>query len=223
MALEHDSLLTRTIAEHFASARIAGDEIELGFGGVVMKCRVAAVGRVGGYQAASLSFELRGGVAGELSVNGYGESAERAIAGGACDWACAFGPVLRAGLGGEAVADAPAHEVMVDGRRFRLFVRALDRLMVFPGGDGARRTEAARERLGAAPWLTSRVLAAGGLPIPAERPAILSVHVCDAADVRTVEVEVNGVAVMSRAFEDAPPEPPGAMTLLRELAVLVPA
>src|SRR5947209_2986793 len=105
MPTDHDSMLLQTIARHFPQARIRDDEIELGFAELRMAARVHAIREVGAYKTAHLFFHLWGGRLGTApvfaSASGYGESAEVAIVGGACNWACAFGPVLRAGLGGE--------------------------------------------------------------------------------------------------------------------------
>jgi hypothetical protein len=231
MSSEQDALLTETIARHFPEARIDGGKIELGFAELTMECWVNSVKPLGQFSTASLFFNLRGGALGRgpvfASMSGYGDSEQEAIIGGGCNWACTFGPVLRTGLAGESHADVEAFEVMLDGQSYRLFIDGLDRALFSGqgGGDASERTRVARARLGGWPWLTRRIVDSGRLPLlPAGRPTILSVFVGGRADDRIVEVKVNGAdwPGMDEIFAEEGGDPPGVMTMLRELAVLVP-
>jgi hypothetical protein len=227
---EQNTLLRDVIARHFPEARIGDDAIDLGFGGLQISCRVDEVGHFGDYQTAVLFFQLRGGGVGGspvyASVSGYGKSADEAIVSGACTWACTFGPVLRAGLAGETQPDVSRFDVVHGGQRFHVFVDGLDRAFSFDGKDVEGRLAAGRERFAPTSWLTRVVLDSSRLPVlHPERPTILSVFVGDLPDRRIVEVKIDGLdwPDMDEVFAYAAPEPPGAMTMLRELAVVVPS
>ena len=227
--MDHDVLLTETIARHFPDARITDGEIELGFANLRMKCWVHQILSVGNYKSASLFFNLSGGVLGPspifASVSGYDESPERAIVAGGCNWACSFGPVLQASLAGEEQPKVDRFEVTVDGQSFRVFIDGLDRSVLFGDEDIGKRWRLARKRFGADPWLARLVLESGLLPLlRSSQPTILSVFACDMSDERTIEVKVNGSdwPGMDAVFAGAPHEPEGGMVLLRELAVVVP-
>src|SRR5262245_35551588 len=129
MSDEQDELLTETIARHFPEARIDKNDIDLGFGGLSIQCRVNAAGQNGTIRTASLFFQLRGGALGDApvfaSVSGYGDTEQEAIIAGGCNWACSFGPVLRAGLAGETNAEAERFDVTVNGQDLQLFVSGL--------------------------------------------------------------------------------------------------
>lgn len=231
MSKDEDAMLTETIARHFPDARVDGTDIDLGFAGLSMRCWVKEVKEIGPHVTASLFFNLCGGALGGApvfaSISGYGESPVEAVVGGGCNWACAFGPVLRAGLAGEQHESVETFDVALDGQPFRLFVDGMDRAVFFgSAGDVHERTRRTRARLGGWPWLARVVVDSGRLPLlRPEGPTILSVFVASAQDGLTVEVKVNGVdwPGMEGAFADVGPEPPGAIAMLRELAVLVPA
>lgn len=224
-----DRLLVETTANHFPGARIDGTTIDLGFAGLRMDCQVSAVRPLGRFSSASLFYFLSGGALGDepvfASISGYEETPEHAVVVGACNWACSFGPVLRAALAGEEQPEVARFTAEIHGQRFRLFVDCLDRVMSFgdPEPD-LTRTKAARARLGATPWLCGVIAGSGRLPLlPPDRPSLLSVFVGERPDGRIVEVKVHGVdwpAAHDAIAGDS--EPAGAMTLLRELAVAVP-
>lgn len=225
----HDAMFRETIARHFSDARIVDDEIALGFGALRMQCWVHEVGHHGSSVHATLFMQLRGGHLGETpvfaSASGYGDTAEAAIVIGACNWACAFGPVLQAALGGTASADVASFDAVADGQAFRVFVDALDRAASLDASDALPRIAPARARFARDGWLARAVLDAGRLPVlHPERATLLSLFVSDLENHRLVEVKVDGVdwPGMDAVFAGAPPEPPGAMVLLRELAVAVP-
>jgi hypothetical protein len=230
MSSERDALAAGTIARHFPEARLSDAKVDLGFGGLHIECRVAQVRELGAYRSASLFFRLSGGALGPApifaSMSGYAETVEAAIVTGGCNWACSFGPLLRAGLAQEEQPDVDRFELTIDGQRCRVFVDGIDRVLATAGEpDVAARTAAARASLGAAPWLTRRVLESGRLPLlPAARPTVLSVFIASGPRGRTVEVKVNGCdwPGMDEVFAGAPAEPEGATTLLRELAIVVP-
>lgn len=200
-----------------------------GFADLRIACRVHAIREVGAYKIAHLFFHLSGGrIAAPpvfASVSGYGESPEVAIVGGACNWACAFGPVLRAGFAAEEQPKVNHFDVVVDGQSFRVFVDGLDRAMSLVGDDATPRMAAARARFALNSWMARVVLESGRLPLlAADRPTVLSVFVSDAPGKRVVEVKVDGVdwPGIEAAFASVASEPAGAITLLRELAVVVP-
>lgn len=228
----HDKLLIETIARHFPDARIDGDEIVLGVGDLKIRCWVNGVTEMPSMCAASLFFALRGGALGPApvfaSMSGYAETAEQAIATGGCNWACAFGPVVRAGLTDDAVPEAPSFSIEIDGQEHDVFVDSLDRVMAFsPEVDATRHAQTTRARF--APegqWLAEVVLDSGGLPLlSAHGPTVLSVFVSDAPERRIVEVKVDGTdwPHMAAAFADVPGEQANVSTLMRELAIVVPA
>jgi hypothetical protein len=231
-------MLAETIARHFDGATVEGNVAHLGpeLDGVTVTCRVDNINQFGPVKAAALFLQLSGGAFGPgpvfASVSGYAESDVEAIVTGGCNWACAFGPVLRAGLRGiwlpesGSFPDAEQFEAKLDGRRVRVAVAALDRAMMFvQDGDPQARIAATRRRLGADPWLTRAVLASGTLPaLTGDSPALVSVFVMTVAGGRTVEVKVNGTDWPGCAdlYPDAGAEPEGAMVLLRELAMVTP-
>ncbi|MDB4981849.1 MAG: hypothetical protein JWM82_2601, partial [Myxococcales bacterium] len=144
---------------------------------------------------------------------------------GACNWACAFGPVLRAGLAAEEQPEVHHFDVVVDGQSFRVFVDGLDRAMSLVGDDATPRMAAARARFAPNSWMARVVLESGLLPLlAADRPTVLSVFVSDAQGKRVVEVKIDGAdwPGAEAAFASVAAEPQGAITLLRELAVVVP-
>ena len=226
---ELDALLVQIMANHFPGAEIDGQEIDLAVGGLRVSCRVNGVGKVGDYSAAHLFLYLSGGALGAepvfASVSGYEETPERAVIVGACNWACSFGPVFRAALAGEELPEVARFAVEIHGQRFAIFVDGLDRVMMLDAVDpDMARIGAARSRLGADPWLTAVAAKSGRLPLlPADRPSIISVFLGERPDGRIVEVKVHGVdwPAAQPAFA-GPHEPPGAIALLRELAVAVP-
>jgi hypothetical protein len=225
-----DVMLCETVAGHFPDAHVDREafEVALGFGDVAIRCRVNNVGRVGELSTASLFFYLRGGGLGQrpifASMSGYGESIEHAIIGGGCQWCCTFGPVLRAGLGGERQEEATELELAIDGHRFLVFVAALDRAFSSSPDDVKDRMEAARARFAGAEWLTRMVLGSGRLPLlAADRPSLLSVFVGH-YEPRVVEVKVDGLdwPGVGAAFAHLPWDPAYEGVLMRELAVATP-
>jgi len=225
-------LLAETVARHFEDAVLEGSTVRLGFADLSVRCEVGEVGRLGDFSAAPLYFWLSGGDLGAqpifASVSGYEGSPHNAIIAGGCNWTCSFGPVLRAALTGTPVTDPEADEldVVLDGRRYRMVLSGLDRAMRFgPEEDVAVRYAAARARHGGDPWLIPAVLASNTLPLlTAPGSTVLSLFILDTPDGRTVEVRVNGSdwAPSAATFARVEPEPPGGVSLLRELAVLVP-
>jgi hypothetical protein len=225
--MDNDAMLRETIARHFPEATVGADGvIALGFGGLEIACQVNAVRQTASVHSAHLYFSIGGGRLGApprfASVSGYGTSPEEAIVGGACNWACAFGPVLRAGLADEEQPEAETFEVSVAGQRFRVFVNHLDRALLIGDADG-QAIKSARARVGGK-WLTQIALESGRMPIlAAERPTLASVFLSDGGK-RIVEVKVDGVdwPGMEEAFGGSAENETGAIVMLRELAVVVP-
>ena len=229
----HDELLAETIARHFPRAATTGTTVALGFADVCLECKVNGIRAVGQQKSASLFLWLRGGALGEApifaSASGYGASAQEAIITGACHWATVFGPVLQTALTNTPVAsdaDLTVFETMIDGRRYRVVLDGFDRAMALDDAvDVSTVTTAARQHLGAAPWLTPRILSSGLLPmLPSERPTILSVFCWESREQRTLEVKVNGVDWPDcvQLLDTVPYLDQAGAALLRELAVLVP-
>lgn len=199
--------------------------------GLSISCHVNGVQDIGSTKAASLFFEIWGGGLGETpvfaSVSGY----EAAIVTGGCNWACTFGPVLRSAIHG-AASIGPDDEVdelqaTLDGRRYRVVVSGLDRLMQ-DDADFAPTSDTlseARTQLGGEPWLTPSVLESGALPLlTAPGATLLSVFVWESRTNRTVEIKVNGSdwAPAAEPLERLPLVSRLSTPFLRELAVLVP-
>jgi hypothetical protein len=230
MSDEDDALFRQVFADHFPGARVEGSEVDVAFGNLRIACSVADVHDGGKFVAASLYFSLASSKLGDepvfASMSGYGQTAKEAIVTGACNWAHTFGPVLRAGLAGDEQPKVERFECTIDGRPFRVFVDVLGRVLGKDSSDdGAQRLQGMRARWGAAPWLTRRIVESKRLPLlPADHPTVLSVFASDGPNRRVVEVKVNGRdwAGVDTLFADAGPEPEGGITLLRELAVLVP-
>jgi hypothetical protein len=223
-------LLLETVARHFPAARIDGTVVRTGIADVDVACEVHQVDPVGPFFAAHLFFRVHGprlaptGVF--SSITGYESSAEAAIVTGGCHWACTFAPLFHAAHTGQVGGEAEAMDVDVAGTRRHVVVDGIDRVFWLsdPGDSGAH-TAATRRRLGGTPWLMPRVLASRTLPaLPSDRVTVVGVFVSDIKGNRTLEVKVDGVdhEPSTHLLDDAPPEPPGAMVLLRELAIVLP-
>lgn len=227
--LNPDVLLAETIARHFDGAGVEGNVARIGLGGVEVECTVNDVRELGENRAVSLFFRLSGGPLGPVpvfaSISGYDASPEAAIIVGGCNWACAFGPVLRAGLTGVSESGADEFEVALDGRRFRVVVEGVDRVLTSGDDQPDGLTLRTRERLGADPWLTPQILAASGLPLlTASTPTILSVFLSQGPGGQVVEVKVNGSDWGPACSSTEGPDVSCAegIVMLRELAVLTP-
>lgn len=190
---------------------------------------VNSIREIGATRNASLFFYLHGGRLGSSAVfasaGGYGPSPEAAIVTGACNWACVFGPVLRAALGDEDLPDVERFEIAIHGQRFRVFLDGLDRAFSRDGTDPVDRVAAARSRFAPDSSLTRVVIESGRLPLlAADRPTVLGVFLSDTSDARVVEVKVDGRdwPAMEPAFAHVASEPKGTGVFLRELAVAVP-
>ncbi|MEO8700053.1 MAG: hypothetical protein ABI867_08410 [Kofleriaceae bacterium] len=224
MTTDPETLLVTTIARHFPDARIANHVVDVGF--VQLGCRLGALRPFSGMQSAQLLFDVAGSELGgaiQLSMTGYGPTLAEAIVGGACGWACSFGPVLRAALSDEVVDGVASFALMQRGTPFRVYVDAFDHVLHFAPG-GCEDTATARERFAAAPWFAFHVLGGGTVELAADRPQLLSIFVGELPDRRIVEVKLDGA--LQSGFADlvaaAPPAPASQMVALREIAVIVP-
>lgn len=222
-----NALLAERLAAHFEGATAHAGSADLPVERLSVDCKVAWIDGAAGLAEAALFLRLRGGALGDVpvfaSISGYGENPEDAVATGICQWACALGPVLTAGLGGVPDERVTTLPVVVDGRAHRLVVASLDRGIGAP--DHRADLSAARALAGGDPWLTTRVLGSGTLPtLPAGRSTLLGVFVGVTPDEPMLEVKVNGADWLASAgvFGGCPAGPPGRIHLLRELAVLVP-
>ncbi|MCK6546428.1 hypothetical protein L6R52_11310 [Myxococcota bacterium] len=227
-----DRIFTETIARHFSGATISDGVIDLGFAGLRMRCHVPSVQPFGDGASASLFMNLWGGALGDqpifVSISGYGDDATSAVVVGGCNWACTFGPVLRAGLGEELVPDAEHVSVTAHGRTWDVWTGGLDRVLGTAPltADVHEHARRARTRLTGKRWLTERVLESPWLPVlDPEGPTLLSVFVGDAPERRIVEVKVGGAdwPMAARAFGDSPAAPGPETMFLRELSVVVPS
>jgi hypothetical protein len=222
-----DVLLAETIARHFGGARVEGRTAWLGIGDLRIDCAVTGVQQPGSYVAVSLFFHLAGGGLGDLpvfaSASGYEHTVRNAVVAGGCNWACTFGPVLTASLGGSPLDDPDAEQTELDGRRFAVVLSGMDRALTAGDTDDAGSLiVAARRDLAGEPFLTPRVLGSPQLPLLTADHTVLSVFVAAGPQQTTYEVKVNG--------SDWPPSRlvgppragavPGAVVLLRELAVV---
>lgn len=224
--LDPDVLLVSTIARHFPDARVEDAVVDVGFGGLKIGCRLGAAYAFAGIESVQMLFTLEGaGLRGpiEMMMSGYGESRERAVVEGACQWACSFGPVLRAALSDEVHRDVTSFEIADGDRELRGYVDKMDHVLHF-AASGCEDTITARARLGASPYLASRVLEREDLVLPADRVSVLYIFVGELPDRRIIEVKLDGVA--QAGFEDLLAEVPAApapqMVALRELCVIVP-
>ncbi|MCO4745171.1 MAG: hypothetical protein KC912_10305, partial [Proteobacteria bacterium] len=226
------ALFVENIASHFDGSTIDGDVVHTGVEGLTIQGYVNRVDDRGSYTSVSLFFQVWGGRLGATpvfaSMSGYAggtdDDARAAVITGSCNWCCTFGPMFRAALSGQEAGDIEEADVTVHGQRFRLLVDGLDRVLSF--GEGDHSPDRTRERLGGDPHF-ARALAssAGCLPVlPHDEVSVLSVFVGDSEANRTLEVKVHGRDWPSAHafFDGCEPEPPGAVVLLRELAVLVP-
>ena len=94
-----------------------------------------------------------------IHISGRSWPALEAVVMGCCNWACAFGPVLRAGLGETLHGDLKSFETSIDGQPMHVFIEHLDRAVITEGCDASPQTGIgeARERLGREGWLLRRV------------------------------------------------------------------
>ena len=225
-------VMAQTLARHFDAAHVDGSTVRLGFADLTVRCQVGPVGRLGSFFAVPLYFWLSGGPLGSkpifASISGYEQSPRNAVIAGTCNWACSFGPVLYSGLAGAPVTDPDTDEfaAVLEGRRYRVVLAKVDRAMSYTSdNDTMSRFRAARSRHGGRPWLIPSVLASNTLPtLSARASTVLSLFILDTPHERTVEVKVNGTdwAPAASVFATGEPEPPGGVSLLRELAVLAP-
>lgn len=227
---ELDVLLAETVARHF-DGRVEGATAHVGLGNLTIGCAVASSALQGDTWASPLYFSLSGSGFGKepvfASVSGYGSSAEASVVEGACLWACAFGPVLRAGVAGLPDPDPGlvVTEAVVQGRPVRLAHARLDRALGPAADDPPVHWAAARAKLGGDPSLVPGYLRWDGLPdLHPTLSSVLSVFVLDGPAERTVEVKVHGTDVPHAAdpLPAAAPSPDGVVVMLRELAVMTP-
>ncbi len=229
-----DELLLETIARHYEGATIEGDVVNINIEGASIRCHVDSGRQVGdsASYSAALYFELFGGRLGPIpifaSVSGYEGSVERAVIQGGCNWACSFGAALRSALTGETDPEVTELRTNIDGRPFTVYFAKLDRAIGFDSNPIEDRPVMARQRLGMSavqPWLTPMVLVSEFLPLlTAPGITVVSSFVMDMPDSRTIEVKVNGSdwEPFSEMFPNAASEPDGGVSMMRELAFMVP-
>ncbi len=230
-----DVLLRERIAAHAPGSTIDDrGVVSLGGSGIRIASQVGDVAPFGSQYSASLYFEVSGGpfggIASFASISGYERTPAAAVVEGSCLWVCSLLDVLAAaGLG--RFEDRPTEpslistaEVTVHGRPFRLVSTRIDRTFG-ESGDAPARLHSARSVVGGDGGLASAVVAHGSLPVLAGGDAVLlSCFLGRYPTGVTAEVKVYGSdwAPSISAFDHVAPDAHGVMTLLRDLAVLVP-
>ncbi len=157
----------------------------------------------------------------KLAMTGYEEDERRAVIEGACQWACSFGPVLRAAFTGEQTGTVSPFVVMQRSHEFAGWIDRFDRVLQF--SECGENTTAPRQRLQGSPFLALHVITHDAFPVlPRDRPSVLSVVVTELEAKRIVEVKLDGER--AEGFDDlvalSSPQPHRAMIVLRELAVI---
>ncbi len=223
--------LVERLASHFPGATTDGAHVRLPFGGLSVDCSIGGLQEIGRFHSASLFFLIDGGPFDDgpvfASVSGYGDTPLEAVVGGCCNWACAFGPVLRSAVEPGPYGDAETFHAVLDGQAVQVVVQHLDRIMTFEDGGAATdvRLAAARKRVGQGRSFAEAVVRSGTLPVLRDdRPTLLSVFVMENGAHRTVEVKVNGGdwPASHAALAQSEPGPGGETALLRELAMVLP-
>lgn len=168
-------VLAQVIANHFPGSTLREESgeytVDLGEGLPSIAVTIRSVDEQN-LNAVMFTLVVYGGgfgmVGSTINGSGYGETLREAVVMAACNWACAFGPVLLAGIGRPDLisTEDPRYEqfeTTLDGRRYLVTSGHLDR------GINADKDEVSawRERLGGSIALTSAVL--GGGTIPASR------------------------------------------------------
>ncbi|MEJ2578676.1 MAG: hypothetical protein P8Z68_06205 [Kineosporiaceae bacterium] len=226
-------VLAETVARHLTGATVDGTTVTLGDTGVLISCDTGEPAALGGLLAVPLYLTVYGGPFGDepsfTSISGYHDTPAGAVVEGGCVWTRTLLDLL-------AEAGALAQEVSPDqnmttraarigGRLYRVHSSTIDRVISFDDGDSAKRIRDARRRVGGDRTLTTAVLNTDTLPVHASDTALLlSAFGMFITDVVTPEVKVHGGdwPPSWTAISEIGPEPPGAATLLRELAVAVP-
>lgn len=229
-----ERLLAEIISNHFAGATFERRQgtytVILGDGLPVIDCYINSLEEKPPH-GAFFTLVLRGGALGPhdtvVTGSGYGQSMLEGLVVGGCTWACAFGPVLLAGIGqaSRIVSEEPRYEqfeTAIGGRRYLVTTGHLDR-----GGNlPIEEVSAYRERLGGPHVLTSMVLASGAIPASRSDDALaLGCFVGSASDYRVTEVKLGaGDWAPGRAVLESIPQERGmaGMCLLREWALLAP-
>lgn len=226
-----DGVLAQTVARHFVGAQAHGAVARIGLGDVRIACQVGSGTESPTGWTVPLFLRLWGGLLPEdpvfASISGYGVTVEAAVEDGGALWAASFGGVLRTGLAGlpDDDPDLKVYAAQVQKTHVRVAHASLGRVrsnQSLSEADIAGTLLAARSKLTGGASLTATVLDWGGLPLlDLKRSVILSTFVMDRPDGRVIEVKVNGEDVPAEtALRDAPPSPDGAVSLLRELAVI---
>ncbi|MCL2468232.1 MAG: hypothetical protein FWF02_13395 [Micrococcales bacterium] len=239
-------VLAQTVANHYPGASIDGTVVTLAATGIQVDCEADDPQELGNLMSVSLYMRVSGGPFGPepsfASISGYamcgagcdpvGQSVV-AVTEAGCFWTCTFLETLEsAGLIPVREAREERHDVTlrgarIGGRGYQVWSGKIDRTLSFDNpSDPQAILAATRSRFGADATMTSAVLATDTLPVLASNHAVLlSTFAMVIGDGEpTTEVKVHGgdwppswgplVAVS--------PGAPGAITLLRELAVAVP-
>ena len=139
-----DVVLAQTIARHFQGAvaeAIDGVQtVRLGNGLPVIECFIDTIQDHEPY-GAFLFLQITSGAFGDtqtlVTASGYGSSQLASVVTAGCNWACAFGPALLAGIGRPDLISSQDPEfeqceATVGGRRYRVSAGHVDRSMNMP-------------------------------------------------------------------------------------------
>ncbi|MCL2090114.1 MAG: hypothetical protein FWH11_02620 [Micrococcales bacterium] len=240
-SLSLSDVLAKTVAGHYPEATVDGATVTLGATGIRVECEADDPQEMGSLLTVALYLRVSGGPFGPepsfASISGYapwGEECDMvgqsvyAVMEGGCMWTCTLLDVLgAAGLVAPRESDEERPEVvgrpaLIGGRRYQVWSNQIDRTLAF--GESGPQYADVRARLGGDSTMTSAVLATDTLPVHASNHALLLSTFAMTTSQVTTEVKVHG--------GDWPPSwapltavgpTDGGITMLRELAVAVPA
>ena len=240
--LSLSDVLATCVAGHYPGSTVDGTTVTLGSTGIRVDCEADEPREMGNLLTVALYMQVSGGPFGPepsfASISGYGHGggdalgqAVATVTEGGCMWTCTLLEVLEAaGLipqreSGEERGEVTQRSAWIGGRAYRVWSGAIDRTLSF-GSPSPPDLVAVRSRFGADATMTSAVLATDTLPVQASDSAVLlSTFASTFGDSEpTTEVKVHGGDWPPSwlPLTAVAPGAPGAITLLRELAVAVP-
>ena len=226
-----DVVLAQTIARHFQGAvaeAIDGVQtVRLGNGLPVIECFIDTIQDHEPY-GAFLFLQITSGAFGDtqtlVTASGYGSSQLASVVTAGCNWACAFGPALLAGIGRPDLISSQdpefeQFEATVGGRRYRVSAGHVDRSMNMP----IEEVTAYRQQLGGPRALTNRVLSSPLIPATRTGEAVALGCYASIGPEPITELKLAGADwPAGRSVLDAIPPEDGGYRMLREWAVLTP-
>ena len=243
-SLSLTDLLAKTVANHYPGAGIDGSVVTLGSTGIQIDCEADNPQEMGNLLSVSLYMRVSGGPFGPepsfASISGYaicGDGCDTvgqsvyAITEAGCFWTCTFLEILEsAGLipvrpDREDSGDVTLRAARIGGRGYQVWASTIDRTISFDNPAPAP-LETIRARFGPDATMTSAVLATDTLPVLASNHAVLlstfAMVIGDGEPTTEVKVHGGDWPPSWGPLTAVSPGPPGAITLLRELAVAVP-